>query len=85
MKYSFFLVDNKGDIHGKSNYDRFNKLPWYKKLWGKLFYSYKRKFIDIEGFGTIKNVDTSDFRDGDTLYLSTDTLGAWTTKKPKLS
>ena len=69
MKYSFLLVDNNGNIHGKSNYDRFNELPWYKRLWGKLFYSYKRQFIDIEGFGIVRGIDTSGFKDGEELTI----------------
>lgn len=78
------LIDVKGDVMGKANYDRFNKLPWYKKMFGNLFYKYKEKFIDMEGFGIVHDIDTSQFKAGHEVYLSKDIPGALTNKKPKL-
>ena len=49
-RMSFILVDKDGDWFGEADYTRWNELPWYKQLWGNIFYSYKRKYIDMKGF-----------------------------------
>ena len=50
QEITMIFLDDKGHAFGKANYDRWNKLPWYKHLLGFFFYCYKRKFIDMEGF-----------------------------------
>ena len=44
------LLDEDGEAHGKANYDRWNKLPWYK-----------RKFIDMRGFDIIQKHSVDHF------------------------
>ncbi len=53
---SLILLDENDNALGHPNYDRWNKLPLYKRLFGYLFYSYKHKYIDITGFN-IESVD----------------------------
>lgn len=58
---TMILVDNDYNFLGKANYDRWNKLPWYKRIFG-FIYCYKNQFIDMEGFdikplGALKKED----------------------------
>lgn len=61
---SVILIDINDNALGHPNYERWNKLPWYKRLFGYFFYSYKRKFIDMEGFqvdGVVDGLKIGDF------------------------
>lgn len=56
QEITLILLDKNDNALGHPNYDRWNKLPWYKRLFGFFFYCYKRKFIDLEGF-KVKSTD----------------------------
>lgn len=64
---TLILLDKENNALGHPNYKRWNKLPWYKRFFGFFFYSYKRKFIDIEGFqvnttdGVVDGLKINDF------------------------
>lgn len=77
---TILLIDEYNNVIGEANYDRWNELPWYKRLFGYFFYCYKRKFIDLEGFA-VRNIDTSMFKNGDELYLDKGYHGGLTNKK----
>lgn len=49
------FVTDTGSIIGKEKTDRFDKLPWYKRLYGFFNKSYKDRFIDIVGFDVKEN------------------------------
>lgn len=65
---SIILLDINDNAIGHPVYDRWNKLPWYKRLFGFFFYNYKRKFIDLVGFdvkmtdGVIDGLTKEDFK-----------------------
>ena len=45
-----FLIDDKGNVIGSSDYSRFNKLKWYQKLYGSIYKPYKNRFVDLKPF-----------------------------------
>ena len=49
-KQRIILVMGDGSHYGLPDYTKWNKLAWYKKVWGFIFRRYKRKFIDMKGF-----------------------------------
>lgn len=49
-KISLMFVDEKGDLICKADYSEWNKLVWYKKIFGKLYPKYKKRFIKYKGF-----------------------------------
>ena len=77
---SVMFIDDSNNVIGQADYTRWNKLPWYKKLFGYFFYCYKRKFIDMKGF-EVSDIDTSKFKAGDVLYLDEDVPGALVSSK----
>lgn len=49
-EYGIILVDEDNNWIGEADYTRWNELPWYKQLWGNIFYYYKLKYTDVKGF-----------------------------------
>lgn len=51
---SAFLITEEGDICGDLDYSEWDKLPFYKKIWGNIFSKYKDKYIKIVPFAIEK-------------------------------
>lgn len=47
------LINEESPLFGVPNYDRWNNAKWHQKILGKIFYRYKKRFIDIEGLVSI--------------------------------
>ena len=46
-EFGVYMVSTSGDIIGNITYERFHKLPLYKRIYGFFISSYKEKYKDI--------------------------------------
>lgn len=62
MKARILLVDTNDNLIGQPDYAKYNKLPWYKKLYAFFNRKYKRKHMSVKGYGCeiIVNVTSED-------------------------
>ena len=57
MRLGFLFVDKHGNILGREDLTRLNRLKWYQKFYAKINSRYRRKFVDIKPFETIKQIN----------------------------